>query len=211
MNIEVADIEVTIKNHDRVLFKISSLSIQNGEKVLIKGASGKGKTTFLHLIAGLFLPTKGSVHIGTHNITSFDDNERSLFRRQHIGMIFQKLNLLDHLTAYENVELSLLNKNSSEKILAALKAVGLNDRKNQKTALMSLGEQQRVAIARGLVGNYSIILADEPTSSLDEKNALEVTRLLLDACSEKTLIVVSHDQRIEKFFNHVLDFSEVIQ
>ena len=207
----MADIEVTIKNHDRVLFKISSLSIQNGEKALIKGATGKGKTTFLHLIAGFFLPTKGSVHIGTYNITSLNDNERSLFRRQYIGMIFQQLNLLDHLTAYENVELSLLNKKSSEKILAALKAVGLNDRKNQKTALMSLGEQQRVAIARALVGNYAIILADEPTSSLDEKNALEVTRLLLDACSEKTLIVISHDQRIEKFFNHILDFSEVIQ
>lgn len=78
MNIEVADIEVTIKNHDRVLFKSSSLSIQNGEKVLIKGASGKGKTTFLHLITGLFLPTKGSVHIGTHNILFLNDNERSL-------------------------------------------------------------------------------------------------------------------------------------
>lgn len=211
MNIEVTDIAVSIKNHNQVLFKIPSLSFKEGEKILIKGASGKGKTTFLHLLAGLFLPDQGSVKIGTHKITELNDSERSVFRRQHIGMIFQKLNLLDHLTAYENVELSLINKNSSEKIIKALNAVGLSNRENDKTSVMSLGEQQRIAIARALVGDYKIVLADEPTSSLDEKNAFEITQLLINSCSGKTLIVVSHDQRIEKFFDRILDFSEVIR
>lgn len=207
MNIEISDIKVNIKKNGPLLFHISSLSFKEGEKILIKGASGKGKTTFLHLLAGLFLPDQGTISIGSKAITELTDSERSLFRRQHIGMIFQKLNLLDHLTALENVELGLFEKKSNEKTYRALASVGLKNREHDKTAIMSLGEQQRVAIARALVGNYKIVLADEPTSSLDEKNALEVTRLLIESCAQKTLIVVSHDQRIEKFFDRVLDFS----
>lgn len=211
MNISLSKVTVKVGPEQRPLFQIPNLAIPTGEKVLIKGASGKGKTTFLHLLAGLFLPSEGRIHIGETEITGLNEEQRSLFRRDHIGIVFQKLNLIDYLTALENIELSLRGQHDVKRALEALKAVGLEGREHDRTAVLSLGEQQRVAIARVLAGDARLVFADEPTSSLDEKNAFEVTELLIRACQNKTLIVVSHDHRIEKYFSTIKDFGELIK
>jgi putative ABC transport system ATP-binding protein len=211
MDISLSRVAVKIGPEQKPLFQIPNLAIPTGEKVLIKGASGKGKTTFLHLLAGLFIPNEGRIHIGETEITGLDEEQRSLFRRENIGIVFQKLNLIDHLTALENIELSLRGKHDLDRALKALKAVGLQGREHDRTAVLSLGEQQRVAIARVLAGDARLVFADEPTSSLDEKNAFEVTELLIQACGNKTLIVVSHDHRIEKYFPTIKDFGELIR
>lgn len=210
MDIVVSKVVVKIGFQQRVLFKIPNLTIKTDEKVLIKGASGKGKTTFLHLLAGLFAPNEGCINIGETEITRLDEEERCVFRRKNIGIIFQKLNLIEHLTALENIELSLRDHHKLTKAMEALKAVGLEGREHDRTAVLSLGEQQRVAIARVLAAESQIVFADEPTSSLDEKNALEITELLLKACEGKTVVVVSHDHRIEKYFSVIKDFGELI-
>lgn len=204
MQIYLKDITVHISK-DEELFKIPHLEIKSGEKLLIKGESGKGKTTFLHMLAGLFLPTLGEVTLGETSLNLLSEDERCLLRRKKIGLIFQKLNLIDHLTARENVY--LLGGDEKEDYLSK---VGLNNKDNTLVARLSLGEQQRVAIARVLASNFEIILADEPTSSLDSKNAKLVMEKLLEASLDKTLIVVSHDDRIEKFFTRIVDFEEII-
>lgn len=209
MNISLSNIIVKIGPEQRSLFKISNLEILSGAKILIKGASGKGKTTFLHLLAGLFVPAQGHIRVGDTEITALDDEHRTLFRRHNIGIVFQKLNLIEHLTALENIELSLRSQQDTKRAIEALKSVGLQSREHDKVSVLSLGEQQRVAIARVLAGDAKIVYADEPTSSLDEKNAFEVTELLIKACKDKTLVVVSHDHRIEKYFSTINDFEEI--
>lgn len=211
MDIELSKVIVKIGPKRKKLFRIPHLEIKAGEKLLIKGASGKGKTTFLHLLSGLFKPYEGYIRIGDVELTRLNEEERSLFRRKHIGLVFQKLNLIEHLTALENIELSLRDKKNLTKAMDALKAVGLSGREHDRTAVLSLGEQQRVAVARVLAGDADLIFADEPTSSLDERNAFEVTELLVKAAEGKTLVMVSHDQRIEKYFSAIKDFEELIR
>lgn len=210
MKIALSDIKVTVGRERRPLFAIDDLKIRTGDKVLIKGASGRGKTTFLHLLAGLLLPDQGRIVLGETEISKLDDASRTRFRRAHIGLIFQKLNLIEHLTALENVELSMSRPANLAKAKDALRLVGLSGREDERTSVLSLGEQQRVAVARVLAGQSEIVFADEPTSSLDEKNAVEVTKLLIDASQAKTLIVVSHDQRIETYFSTIKNFEDLI-
>jgi ABC-type lipoprotein export system ATPase subunit len=210
VQISLSKITVTVGQPQRLLFKIPEFKIQSGEKLLIKGASGRGKTTFLHLLAGLFSPDEGHIHIGETQINKLSEEERSIFRRHNMGIIFQKLNLIEHLTILENIELSLKRGISKSKAIDAIASVGLKGRENDRTSVLSLGEQQRVAIARVLASEANIVFADEPTSSLDEKNAFEVTRLLIEACKDKTLIIVSHDHRIERFFSKIINFEELI-
>lgn len=210
MGIVVTNAVVRIKPNDAPLFSIRSFQANSGESILIKGASGKGKTTFLHLLAGLFLPDEGEVFVDNVKLSDMDEASRCIFRRTNIGIVFQKLNLIEHLTPIENIELSVRKGKSNQRAVECLEVVGLQGREHDKVSCMSLGEQQRVAIARALVGDFKIILADEPTSSLDEKNAIAVTKLLLQASQNKTLIVVSHDHRIEQFYSRVLDFEELI-
>ncbi len=204
----------------RELFVVPDLKIEPGERVLIQGASGRGKTTLLHLIAGLFLPSEGVVEIGGNRLTTLNDDERCELRRAQFGIVFQKLNLLEHLTASENVELALPKSLPSGKgtgrdeiVAAALKSVKMTDHADDRAATLSLGEQQRVAVARVLAAKPAIILADEPTSSLDDENAEFVMSALLEAASPKqgqarTLVVVSHDARVKKSFQRIINFSE---
>lgn len=183
------------------LFRVKNLQIPQGRHLLIQGRSGLGKTTFLHLIAGLFRPQQGSVQIAEKKLENLSDNERCDLRKKHIGVVFQKLNLLEHLTVAENIE--LVGKFSE----SLLESVQLQGRANELCSVLSLGEQQRVAVARVLAQKPEITLADEPTSSLDAENAHEVMKALKSVTQGRTLIVVSHDHRIEKYFDEVLDFS----
>lgn len=211
LDIRLSSIEVRLPPDDRLLFRISDYRVPAGTRVLIGGASGLGKTTLIHLIAGLFLPRSGEVHLGAHRLNTLTDEARCCLRRKHVGIVFQKLNLLDHLTACENVLLALPSARSSVAIaLAALDRLGLKNLAHARSAALSLGEQQRVAVARVVAARPDIILADEPTSSLDQANADAVMQALFDVSVDRTLVVVSHDQRIRGRFAGAVDFAEVI-
>ncbi|MBC7692322.1 MAG: ATP-binding cassette domain-containing protein [Methylotenera sp.] len=209
MDIRLEKIQVRLPEAAKFLFEIRSLEILFGSRVLIQGPSGRGKTTLLHLLAGLFLPDSGTVRIGEHTLSSLSDRQRSDLRKNHFGIIFQRLNLFEHLTAHENVLLGLHSApDASLKATRALEQVGMSHLSSQQSGSMSLGEQQRVAVARVLATLPDIVLADEPTSSLDDANTDLILNSLFQATEGKTLIVVSHDHRIEKFFTKRLNFDE---
>lgn len=207
-------VEVQLPNSTK-LFHIQNWKISHGSHVLVQGPSGCGKTTLLHLIAGLFQPSAGDVNIGKLNLKDLSEARRCDLRREKIGVVFQKLNLLERLTVRENLELlmSPQSKNDlsahSNLVKDALKRVHMSDRLEDRCSYLSLGEQQRVAVARVLAQQPEIILADEPTSSLDLSNAEFVIEALKDAARGRTLIVVSHDERIASHFKQVLPFAEI--
>lgn len=204
LDITLKNIQVNLPDKSK-LFHINHLHIPYGEHVLVKGKSGQGKTTLLHLIAGLLKPDQGELKIGSESLIDLNDNQLCQMRREKIGVIFQKLNLLDHLTAKENVLLS------SQDVGSVLDDVGLSKSADTRCSVLSLGEQQRVAVARILAQKLDIILADEPTSSLDEENTKFVINALKKKAAGKTLVVVSHDDRLNPYFDRVLQFSEVIR
>ena len=205
IQIEIDQVTIILPNGRR-LFEIPSCRFDFGAHVLIRGASGKGKTTFLHMLAGLFLPTTGRVRIGPHDLTEMSDADRCALRRQHIGLVFQKLNLLEHLTAVENIILA--EGTTRAQAMTSLAAVQMADRQNDRASWLSVGEQQRVAVARVLAAEPDLLFADEPTSSLDDRNAEFVMSALLGAAKGKTLIVVSHDHRVASAFQNVMDFDQ---
>jgi ABC-type lipoprotein export system ATPase subunit len=208
MRIHLAKVSVVLPT-GRDLFFVPQLDIAAGERLLIQGASGRGKTTLLHLLAGLFLPASGVVEIGDQRLTTMSDDERCNLRREKFGIVFQKLNLIEHLTALENVRLALLpDKDVDATALKSLREVQLEARAHDRAATMSVGEQQRVAVARVLAARPEIILADEPTSSLDDMNAEFVMKSLFKAAEGRTLVVVSHDARVKKAFDRVVNFTE---
>lgn len=210
IQIELLRLQVNLPNGRR-LFHLPELTLADGEHCLIEGASGTGKTTLLHLIAGLLAPKQGSIRVGDFDFKSRTETELCRFRRENIGLVFQRLNLVEHLSLAENVSLSLpAMAESNGKIESALKRVGLFERRRDLCSYLSQGEQQRVAVARVLAAAPPVILADEPTSSLDEKNALFVTEALREAARGKTLVIVSHDQRIRSLFRKVLQFEDLI-
>lgn len=203
MDIEFKQVEVAN------LFKIPFFSVKSGEKVLIQGPSGRGKTTLLHLIGGLLQPDKGQITVGGKDLHSFSDSELSQLRRQDIGFVFQKLNLIEHLTTLENLKLSSVL--DDQELMDLLKQVKLEDKASQWAGKLSLGEQQRLAVTRVLAQDPRLILADEPTSSLDEANAHNIIELLLLASrgQKKTLIVVSHDKRLHSAFDRVVELEDI--
>lgn len=177
-----------------------NLEIDKGEFVAIMGPSGSGKSTLLNVIGGLDTPDKGKVVIDEMNMTSLNDTERTLFRRNNVGFIFQNYQLLNNMTVKENISLpmfadhlskSLAQKKSKELI----EAVGLKGKENNFPSQLSGGQQQRVSIARALTMNPAIILADEPTGNLDRKTGTEVLKLLssLHENNQLTILMVTHD------------------
>lgn len=175
------------------------------EKMLITGPSGSGKTTFLHLLAGLRLPQKGEVRILEQSLSAMSSARRDRFRGQHIGLVFQQMHFVASLDVLENVVLQQYlaglpqNKKRAETLLDRL---GLLHKKHRQLRQLSLGEQQRVAIARALVNSPAVLLADEPTSSLDDANSQRVVSLLeeMTATENAALLVVTHDQRLKDLF-----------
>lgn len=207
-DIDLNRVKVFLPERSKPLFAIPNLKIPAGQKVLIHGPSGLGKTTLLHLLAGLFLADEGEVQVGDFEWGAMSDSDRCVARRKHFGVVFQRLNLLEHLTVEENVELATKDP---KQIAISLQHVGLSELKARRASLLSLGEQQRVAVARVLASKPSIILADEPTSSLDQANATAVMNALFAASQQGTLIVVSHDERIRSRFDQVLPLESFCQ
>lgn len=178
------------------------LHVPSGEFLGLMGPSGSGKTTLLNLIAGLDTPSTGEVWVGDHLISAMSESELASWRTRHLGFIFQFYHLLPVLTAYENVELPLLllglsPRERRNQVLTALELVGLSDRLWHRPGQLSGGQQQRVGIARAVVTDPELIVADEPTGDLDAHSAEEILNLLceLRRALHKTIILVTHDPR----------------
>jgi len=176
-----------------------NLHIKKGELVVLKGASGSGKSTILSLIAGLSKPTFGEVVVNQQRVSKLVDDFASMFRRQNIGFVFQKYNLIPNLTVEENIITPLIptnpNKNELEqKLLKVLKKFEIESKREIKVKSLSGGEQQRVAISRALINNPPIIIADEPTANLDEKLSLDFIQIVRSLKDEgKTILIATHD------------------
>ncbi len=188
-------------DHDRLVLDEASISINYGQIAAILGKSGSGKTTLLNIISGIDLPTSGRVTIGGVDLTNMSERERTLFRRQNIGFIFQFFNLIPTITVEENLLLPLeLNrrteKEARQSALEILASFGLSHRVHSFPDTLSGGEQQRVAIARALANDPLLLLADEPTGNLDSVTGQEVLGRMVDITrkSGKTMIIVTHDR-----------------
>ena len=198
---------------------LESLSLADGEQVALVGTSGSGKTTLLHLIAGILAPDSGRIvcefpGAGTVHLESLSEAERDVFRGRHIGYIFQTHHLLPGFTALENVLLGMSftgRQSDPQWAEHLLKEVGLGDRLHYKPHRLSVGQQQRVAVARALANRPKLVLADEPTGALDPSNAQQVLDLIRSLCTEvnATLLLVSHDTGITAQFPRVLRLSEI--
>ena len=184
--------EVEIKAVDGINF-----SIERGEFVVIVGPSGAGKTTVLNILGGMDQATSGEVWVNDNNIAEYSSKALTKYRRDAIGFVFQFYNLVQNLTAKENVELASEIVEHALDPVTVLKDVGLADRINNFPAQLSGGEQQRVALARALVNNPSVLLADEPTGNLDPNNSWEIMKLLEEINeSGTTVVVVTHNREI---------------
>ncbi|MBC3889647.1 ATP-binding cassette domain-containing protein [Acetobacterium paludosum] len=193
------------------ILKGINLSIEQGEMVALLGPSGSGKSTFLNVLGGLVPPTSGEILIRDFRISDMTENELCLFRREHLGFIFQSYNLISTMTAIENVALALTFAGVKKdirlkKAKEALEIVGLLDRMEHKPNELSGGQQQRVSIARALVNHPEIILADEPTGNLDSKTSADIMEMItkLNREDNQTFVIVTHDPEVSKYCTKVI-------
>ncbi len=195
--------EVSIKALDKTNFEI-----EKGELTIIVGPSGAGKTTALNILGGMDSATDGKVIIDNKEISSLKEKELIKYRREDIGFVFQFYNLVQNLTALENVELAtqICKKPLNPKTI--LKKVGLQDRMNNFPSQLSGGEQQRVAIARAIAKNPKLLLCDEPTGALDYKTGKQILQLLQDTCRKEkmTVIIITHNQALTPMADRVIHF-----
>lgn len=192
-----------------------SLQVGKGEFVALVGASGSGKSTLLKILGGLLQPTTGKVSIAGECLTNLNDNQLTRFRRKAIGFIFQDLNLMPVLTAIENIVFGLRlqgrkHKEATQLAYQWLEKVGLMDKAHVRPASLSGGQQQRVAVARAMAMQPQLLIADEPTSSLDSQNALQIAELLqnLQQTTQTTLILATHDARLLPFAGKIIEIQD---
>ena len=198
------------KKGSETLLDIPRWNIAKGEKVLLHGPSGGGKSTLLNLISGILRSSEGKLEVMGERLDKMNERERDRFRANNVGYVFQSFNLFPFLNAYENVDLSLYfsqdakPKGSKQEIENLLRELNLSKSDCAKPIRkLSIGQQQRVAIARSLIKKPGILIADEPTSSLDEENRNQFMSVLLDLINEQdtTLLFVSHDLSLRQHFN----------
>lgn len=200
---------ITFSYNKDQTFIMPDLFCQAGSTILVTGNSGKGKTTYLHILAGLLQPNSGEIVIDTKEITHLKGSKADKFRGKNIGVVFQKSHFIASLSVLENLEMaSWLATGKKHKIRAKelLQKLDISEQAHKLPSQLSVGQQQRVSIARALMNEPKVLLADEPTSSLDDKNADNVIELLENLSKEyKTaLIIVTHDNRIkQKFTNQI--------
>ena len=208
------------KNNNFKIF-VPKLEVGKGKKVLFLGESGSGKTTLLSLICGFLEPLSGSISINDKIISDLTSTNKDAYRSDNIGIIFQQFNLLPYANVIDNIILPLyFSKQRSKKVENKTNAaMTLCDQLrlpesilNQKASNLSVGQQQRVAVARALIGSPSIIVADEPTSSLDTEAQELFLDLMFDQISKNssTLLMVSHDKSLTNYFDQVIDISEIL-
>lgn len=205
--IQISDLEKTYvsKGENLTVLKGLNLEVEEGKKVTIVGQSGNGKSTLLNIISGIDSITSGSVKVGEYDLSKMSENELCKYRSEFIGLVFQFHYLLKDFTALENVFLpafmaGMNKKDAEEKALSLLEDVGLLERKDHLPSELSGGERQRIAVARALINDPKLILADEPTGNLDPQNAELIANLLFSVSEKynKTLILVTHDMQIAK-------------
>nr|WP_267238223.1 MULTISPECIES: ATP-binding cassette domain-containing protein [Xanthomonas] len=184
-----------------------SLTVSEGDSIAIVGASGSGKTTLLGLLAGLDLPSRGSIALAGQDLGQLDEEARAALRARDVGFVFQSFHLLPALTAEENIALplELAGREDPARVREVLEAVGLSARARHYPRQLSGGEQQRVALARAFVARPRILFADEPTGSLDQATGAQISDLLfaLNATSDTTLVLVTHDMTLAQRCRHI--------
>ena len=193
--------ETAIDYHD--------LTFETGKSYMLLGASGCGKSTLLNMIACILSPENGSIEIDGVDITTKSQAEKDKFRIQKVGYIFQDFKLIPEMTVMDNIEILRLERVDISATDTILDQLGILDKKNKKVKNLSGGERQRVAIARAIVKKPDIILADEPTGNLNFTIGEAVIQQLIEVARGKTLIAVTHDERLAKYFDYVIDMNEV--
>ena len=186
-----------------------NLSLEEGSFTAVMGPSGSGKSTLLHLAGILDTPTRGMFRINGRQTSELALKEQALLRRNEIGFVFQRFNLLSQLTALENVMLPMINKDQ-EKAMKVLDKMGLVDKYHKRPTQLSGGEQQRVSIARALINDPSIILADEPTGELDTENAQSIMKILqdLNRKGKVSIVVVTHNPASASFADEIINMRD---
>ena len=213
--VKVNNVYKTYTSGDVVVKAVMGISftVKRGEFAAIVGPSGSGKSTLMNLMGTVDRPTSGSIYIDGEDISKLNDEQLAVFRNKHMGFVFQAFNLINGLTAQQNVFLPLLanatevpEKERYEKSAELLSSLGLGERLHLPPSKLSGGEQQRVAIARALVNNPSLILADEPTGDLDTKSGENVVKLLSSVCKERnvTIIMITHNLEITSYCDKII-------
>ena len=182
---------------------------ESGRSYMLLGASGCGKSTLLNMIAGIISPDSGSIEIDGKDITLMSQKEKDKFRIKSIGYIFQDFKLIPEMSVIDNIDILKLERIDTSSADEALEKLGIKDKKNKKVRRLSGGEKQRVAIARAIVKKPEIILADEPTGNLNFEIGEAVIKELIEISRGKTLIAVTHDQRLSKYFDVTIDVGEM--
>lgn len=195
------------KNETAIDYK--DLLFETGKSYVLLGASGCGKSTLLNMIAGILSPSSGSIEIDDLVMTDMSQKQKDKFRIEKIGYIFQDFKLIDDMSVADNINILRLEGVDTSEIDEILSRLGIADKKNKKIKYLSGGEKQRVAIARAIVKSPDIILADEPTGNLNFSIGEEVIKQLTEISSGKTLIAVTHDERLSKYFDCIIDMNEI--
>ncbi len=193
---------------------IANFELQQGEQVALIGQSGGGKTTLLHLIAGLLVPDSGSIRLAGTELTRLSEQGRDRFRASTIGYVFQTFNLLPAFSAIENVRLGMTfghGRHDAARAADLLDRVGLSDRAHYRPSQLSVGQQQRVAIARAMAGKPKLLLADEPTANVDPTSAASVLDLIRQSCQSESvsLLMVTHSMDVAQQFDRIDHLDEI--
>ncbi|MBY0555282.1 ABC transporter ATP-binding protein [bacterium] len=196
------------------ILDIPALTIAEGEIVFLNGPSGSGKSTLLELIAGILKSQSGSVNVCGHNLSEMNPGQLDHFRAQNVGYIFQSFNLIPYLSVLENIQLPFLfqkNQLDEKELLHLVKSLGLIDYLGRAVSQLSVGQQQRVAVARALIKKPKLILADEPTSALDYNHRENFLKILFNLCRlhKTSVLFVSHDLTMSKLFDRTVSLTEV--
>ncbi|MFT6055059.1 MAG: putative ABC transport system ATP-binding protein [Roseivirga sp.] len=209
---------ITIENlsfgySDQKILTISKKEIKDREHLMILGKSGSGKTTLLHILGGLLNPKQGRIWLDQTDLYQLSETQRDKYRGQHIGLVFQKAHLIAALSVEDNLLLAQYlsgTKQDKARISEVLASLNLSEKKQAKVKTMSQGEQQRVTIARALLNKPKLLLADEPTASLDDENAAAVIHLLKQQAelNNASLVIATHDQRVRNQFDIQLNLNE---
>ena len=219
--ISVDNLNYSLGNNTKFFLKINKFILKKSDSFLIYGDSGAGKSTFLNLLSGTLRPQEGAINILGKNIVDSSSAVKDKIRGDHFGIVFQTFNLLPYITVKNNILLGkaysnrkqLLSSNDEVKILMDKLSLNYKDLVDRKAYELSIGQQQRVAVARALIGKPEIIIADEPTSALDQDNQKEFINLLFKSLdeNEQGLIMVSHDKKLSNKFKIVKNITEICE